>query len=341
MKILFLLSMFFLSSCGGYLEVTQANLQTAETTNSYIIEGNVSTIAGTLNSSGYLDGIGTNAKFNCAYGIVSDHRNGDLYVADTYNYVIRKINSAGVVTTVAGTVGVSGNVDANGLNARLGDISEIVMDSVGNFFLADKTNYSIRMMTPTGTVSTFSADPDLTNIYGIDIDANDNLYAVMDIGNNQSKLLKFSPSGVKTIIRSDFPAAIKVKYDNLTGSIYVAGQNVIYKLDASYNRTIFAGGGTLTGGQNGFKSDVIFNWNWDMEIGQDGSLYVMDAGNYILRRIDPDGEVTHIAGTYGVPGATDGMGLSASFNWVEGLTISKEGYIYMIDCGSKTVRMVR
>ncbi len=105
--------------------------------------------------------------------------------------------------------------------------------------------------------------------------------------------------------------------------------------------TLYAGGGLLAGNVNGYRTDVTFDWNWDMAIGQDGSLYVMDAGVYALRRIDKNGYVTHIAGSYGTTGTTDGLGSVAKFNWVEGITFGKDGYLYMVDCGNSNIRVVR
>lgn len=337
MKLLIFVTWMILVSCNESYRLKQASISSS----AYVLKGNVSTFAGSAGNAGYLDASGTNALFQCAYSITSDLETGDLYVADSGNYVIRKVGPTGVVTTFVGD-GTVGNINATGTMAKLGWINDVVFDSNKNLFLADGTNNSIRKVTPAGVVSTFSSDPDLNGVYGLSIDSQNNLYVSVDAGGNGSdKLLKFSPVGIKTVIKADFDTAIKVEYDINTDNIYVAGAHELYKVDSNLAVTLYAGGGLLAGNVNGYRTDVTFDWNWDMAIGQDGSLYVMDAGVYALRRIDKNGYVTHIAGGYGTTGTTDGLGSVAKFNWVEGITFGKDGYLYMVDCGNSNIRVVR
>lgn len=84
-------------------------------------------------------------------------KEGNFYVADTYNNTIRKITPAGVVTTVAGAVGQRGIVDGLGGNARFNDPQGIAVDDQNNIYVADRGNQVIRRMSPTGAVSTLTS----------------------------------------------------------------------------------------------------------------------------------------------------------------------------------------
>ena len=105
--------------------------------------GVVTTFAGSL--SGYLDGTGTNASFNRPNGITVDSV-GNLYVADSENYRIRKITQAGVVTTIAGT-GSAAFADGNGDSASFNGPRGVAVDSVGTIYVADNNNQRIRKIT--------------------------------------------------------------------------------------------------------------------------------------------------------------------------------------------------
>jgi len=102
---------------------------------------------------GAADGTGADALFNRPQGIGTD-KEGNIYIADTYNNTIRKITSSGVVSTLAGTAGQHGNVDGTGGDARFDDPEGITVDDQGNAYVADRGNQLIRRVTPNGTVTT-------------------------------------------------------------------------------------------------------------------------------------------------------------------------------------------
>lgn len=112
----------------------------------------VTTIAGS--SQGYLDGIGTVAKFNGPAGVAVDN-NGTLYVADRLNHRIRKISSTGIVSTFAGS-GVQGGLDGIGIQAQFKFPMSVAIDLVGNIYVADAGNHRIRKITSDGVVTTLA-----------------------------------------------------------------------------------------------------------------------------------------------------------------------------------------
>jgi hypothetical protein len=106
--------------------------------------GVVSTIAGTSGTSGSTNGSGISALFNAPVSLVLDS-SGNLFVSDAFNHSIRKIViSTGVVSTFAGSSGVSGNVNNTGAAARFNTPIGIAKDSLGNLYVSDVGNGTIR-----------------------------------------------------------------------------------------------------------------------------------------------------------------------------------------------------
>lgn len=133
------------------------NVYVADTGNNVIRKitpaGLVSTLAGAVGLAGFADGSGDAAHFRSPTGIVMG-TDGHLYVVDQGNSVIRKITTAGVVTTVAGLASTPGNADGLGSEARFRTPTGICTDSSGNLYVADTGNNLIRKITPAGAVTT-------------------------------------------------------------------------------------------------------------------------------------------------------------------------------------------
>jgi sugar lactone lactonase YvrE len=178
---------------------SNGNVYVTDTGNSTIRKispaGAVLTIAGQGGTCGALDGSGTAAQFCNPKGIALDP-SGNLWVADTKNNTIRKIDQAGHVTTVAGKAGVCGSADGPAAGAMFCGPGDITVDRWNNVYVADTGNSTIRMIDPKGNVTTLggaagvcsSADGATgTSRYcspgGIAVDSKDNLY-VADTGNS-------------------------------------------------------------------------------------------------------------------------------------------------------------
>lgn len=183
------------------------NLYVADSFNNTIRKvtpaGVVSTLAGAAGQVGSADGSGAAARFNSPQGIAVDAA-GNVYVADRWNYTIRKITPDGAVSTLAGTAGEFGSVNGIGSAARFGAPGDMTIDADGNLYLIDSGS-TIRKITPTGTVSTLAGssgqwgDADgngpaarFRMPEGIGIDAAGNLY-VADTGNHAIR--RVTPGG--------------------------------------------------------------------------------------------------------------------------------------------------
>jgi streptogramin lyase len=169
--------------------------------------GIVSTLAGNING-GSTNGIGTNATFNQPFGVAVD-ASGNVFVADTYNHLIRKITTTGVVSTLAGS-GIIGNSNGIGVAASFNHPFGIAVDATGNIFVADSYNNLIRKISPIGEVSTIAGSgikgstngigtsASFNEPFGITVDANGNIY-VSDRLNHLIRKISINATGVEEL----------------------------------------------------------------------------------------------------------------------------------------------
>lgn len=154
--------------------------------------GVVTTFAGS--SPGFVDGTGTSAAFNNPFGLAFDAA-GNLYVADSHNFAIRKITAAGVVTTLAGN-GTQGSANGTGSAATFSRPIGITVDANGNVYECDLDNHTIRKITPAGVVTTFAgttgvrgaidgAAATFDNPVGVFSDNSNGVLYVSDFANNR------------------------------------------------------------------------------------------------------------------------------------------------------------
>ena len=296
--------------------------------------GVVTTIAGgeineitALPTRGYADGTGRSALFSTGFAVTSSatgpliaanygaltmalDSQGNLYAADTLNHVIRKISSAGAVTTLAGSPGTSGSVNGVGGNAQFSSPYGVAVDSAGNVYVADAGNNTLRKITPGGSVSTF-AGRDGSNAGNLD-------------GNGADARFN-SPSGV-TIDRA--------------GNVYVADTNnhTIRKISSAGTVTTLAGAAGNKGSSDGIGLKARFNGPTGIAVDSAGTVFVADTVNGTIRRITAAGVVSTIAGLAGSSGAVDGTGNAVRFTTPYGVAIDSAGNIFIADSGNNTVR---
>jgi sugar lactone lactonase YvrE len=297
-----------------------------------------------------VDGIGTEARFQVPFGIAVDGK-GNVYVSDTFGHSIRKINSAGVVTTLAGMADQFAYRDGARAEARFHQPYDVALDDGGNLYVADTWNHAIRKITSAGVVSTVAGVPGVpgnsdgpagaAQFYfptGIAVD-HGNLY-VADGGNRSIR--KISGGMVTTLAGSaaqfDTPFGLTV---DSAGNVYVAdgGNHTVRKISADGMASTLAGQAGSPGSSDGTGAAARFNRPSDVAFDPFGNLYVADAGNDTIRRITSSGVVSTLAGLAGSPGSTDGNGSAARFDHPSGLAIGRLA-IYVVDSGNNTIRAI-
>lgn len=256
--------------------------------------GVVTTFAGS-GTAGSTNGTGTGASFNNPTGITIDG-SGNIYVADNGNNLIRKITSAGVVTTFAGS-GTAGFTNATGTSASFNSPYDIKYDvSSGNIFVTEKTNNSIRkIITSTQVVSTFAGGTSgsangtgtaaqFNTPNGLSVDNSGNLY-IADYGNNKLRLSSSSADVSDVAVVKAFSQPNGVAID-ASGVLYVSDQfnNSIRKFSATGVITDFVGSG-VAGNTNGTGNAASFNTPSGLVFDASGNLYVADKANHLIRKI--------------------------------------------------------
>ncbi|TXH20733.1 MAG: hypothetical protein E6Q95_05195 [Chitinophagaceae bacterium] len=276
--------------------------------------GAVTTLAGN-GSPGYVDGNGASAQFNSPYGLTVDAA-GNIYVADTENHRIRKIDPSGNVTTIAGS-GIWGILDGTLSNARFYMPSSVAIDEItGKLYVTDFAGHDVRV---------------------IDI-ATDNVSILAGAGNGVNGQYA---DGVGTSARFYHPTCIVLGPD---GFLYVADEDnhCIRKIDKSNGTvTTFSGLGQTAGSANGTSgSGGTARFNYPRSIAFDAAGNMMVAG-YVglnIRKIDGSGNVTTFAGT-GTQGYVDALYASAQFYYPGGIAVNKNsGVIYIADTYNHTIR---
>ncbi|MEO7730860.1 MAG: hypothetical protein ABIY55_07815, partial [Kofleriaceae bacterium] len=303
-------------------------------------EGVVTTFAGTAGARGSDDGTGAAARFLQPTAVAVD-TGGNVYVADQLAHTIRKITTAGVVTTLAGSPNSAGAVDGDGAVARFNGPNGIAVDLAKNLYVADEHNHTIRKITPAGVVSTLAGTagmPGGTDGTGaaasfqspssLTIDSAGNLY-VVQAGN---ALRKVTPAGVVTTVVSNkgITFAQGVTTDG-ADNLYVAdrGRHVVLKVTPAEDVTVVAGGDGIAGIADGAGPAARFNGLSGIVIRSDGTIYVSDTQEHTLRAIAPSGTVTTLAGTPSLHGSADGTGADARFFLPGGVAVDRAGTLYV------------
>jgi sugar lactone lactonase YvrE len=329
-----------------------------------ITAGVVSTFAGAPGVFGSADGSGGGAFFSGPQGIAVDQTR-NLYVTDTGNGTIRKITSAGAVTTVAGSPGNFGSINATGTNALFHAPQGIASDAAGNLYVADSGNHVIRKITAAAVVTTVAGSAgnsgsangqDVTARFwspvGIAIDGTLNIF-VADLGNNLVRkinptnfvsTLAGSPSigsadGAGLAARFNFPQGVTV---DLATNAYVAdtANHTIRKISAAGQVSTFAGSAGNPGSVNNTGTNASFNSPQGAAVDSSGNIFVADTANHVIRKITSGGVVSTFAGSVGISGTADGTNTSAQFNSPQSLVVDDSGNVFVADTLNNLIRKI-
>jgi uncharacterized protein (TIGR03437 family) len=295
---------------------------------------------------------------------------GEVYFAENGDSRIRKIDTKGNISTIAGngTAGYSGD-GSTGTNAELNFPTGVAVDSSGNVYIADLVNLRIRKLTSGGTISTvagngkysYSGDggqatsAQLNTPQAVAADSSGNLYIADTVNNVVRKVTAAGvistiagngtagsggDGGAATSAQLHSPQGIAV---DANGGIYIADtQNARVRKITNGTINTVAGSGTAGfGGDSGAATSAQLNIPAGLAVDGAGNLYIADFSNNRVRKVTPGGTITTLAGN-GLEGYSGdgGPATGAQLATPVGLATDSSGNVYIADTGNNAVRVV-
>jgi len=280
--------------------------------------GIITTVAG--NGKIIFSGDGGPA-INAALQLSSNHNGiavdnaGNLYIADYGGNRVRKVDTSGIIRTIAGNgkLGFSGD-GGPAISATLLHPSGVAVDNAGNVFFSDSLNARIRKVSADGTISTVAGN----GAFGSSGDGGPAVNASL-----------FLPDSVAL---------------DSAGNLYVADQNsyTIRKINTAGIISTIAGNGTFGfSGDGGLATNAALAGPYSATVDNAGNLYIADYGNHRLRKVDQAGIITTIAGAGGSGNGIGDGGPPSSASLVPAdMATDAAGNIYIADFGNNRIRKI-
>ena len=338
--------------------------------------GTITTLAGTKRRGFGGDGDpAVQARLDYPYSVAADGA-GNVYIADSGNHRIRKVDATGTITTLAGTKrrGFGGD-GGPAVQARLDNPLGVAADGAGNVYIADSDNHRIRKVDATGTITTFAGSgatgfhrgrfggdggpavrAQLASPWGVAADGAGNVY-IADTGNRFIRKvdatgtittfagrgeIRFSGDGSPAVqAQLGYPRGVAA---DGAGNVYIADSDNhrIRKVDATGTITTFAGSGATGFVGGGFSGDggpaVQAQLDSPSSVAADGAgnVYIADASNSRIRKVDATGTITAFAGTgmglmTGWTGGDGGSAVQAQLAYPRSVATDGAGNVYIAD----------
>ena len=344
--------------------------------------GVITTVAGTGTKGYSGDnGPATSAQLDTPYDVALDG-DGNIYIADRINKRVRKVIAAGVdkgkITTVAG--GGTGAYATSGpaTSANIGILTGVAVDSAGNIYIAMQQSRVYKVTVSTGMISLaagtgtpgYAGDGGLATAstvrlrfpFGVAVDSNDNIY-ITDTLNGRIRKVTASTGVISTVAGSSATpgdggdggsataAAVKMYYPqgsvavDSAGNIYITDtlNGRVRKVDTSDNISTFAGRlKSDPSGDGGLATEAQLNIPYGVAVDSSGNLYLSDAGNNRVRKVDAvTRNITTVAGSGAHGFSGDGNAATlAQLRTPYGLALDSDDNLYIADGRNNRIRKV-
>jgi sugar lactone lactonase YvrE len=312
----------FDSPCGVAVDAF-GTIYTADTGNNVIrkltSDGVVTTLAGRAGIAGHLDGQGTLAEFAAPEALAVD-ANGNIFVADTGNSIIREITPGGLVSTLAGDPGVPGSSDGTGPAAKFNHPRGVAVDSGGIVYVSDFGNNSVRIISPDHAVATISG-AQIAEPVGIAVDGQQDIFVVSEQDDDVQEISAdgvFSvyagvpgsggaTNGDKAVAQFLSPAGLAL---DAGGNLFVAdtGNNLLREINTAGQVSTVSGAG-VPGFYDGADGGATFSGLKGVAVDSSGNIDVADTSNHLIRQALLE-KLPGIPGTIGSTYALDSVDLN-------------------------------
>lgn len=313
----------------------------------------------------HTDGSGTSALFFNPQSVAVD-ASGNVYVADSGDHTVRKINAAGTSSVLAGASGVAGSLDAaTGAAARFDYPFAIAVGADNSVYVTDLLDGTVRKITSGGAVSTIATG--LGGPEGVAVDASNNVY-VSDTNNSAIRKISATTGAISLFAGSltgatgtadgtgtgatfNYPAGLAT---DTAGNVYVAdfGNSSIRMITPAGGVTTIAGSTSGTSGySNSPGTAALFNHPAALTVDANKNVYIVDTSNQLIRELTPANgsyTVATVAGSFsnvtnsGVIGSTNAASATTStFSYPQGIAVNAAGTtIFIADTGSHKIREI-
>lgn len=350
-----------LDSPAGVAVDSSGNVYISDTNNHRVMKldvaaGQLQTVAGGQ-SRGYSGdgGLAVNARLNQPRGLAVDD-SGNIYFADSGNHCIRKVDGAGIITTVAGTgsPGFSGD-GRPAVSGRLTNPFGVAVDSSGNLYVADLGNHRIRKIDSGGIISTVPGTDSSECPTAVAVDAAGNVffsrsaYSVVDKVDAQGTVRRVAGRSGKSFSGDGGPATgatlmmpFGVALDQ-AGHVYIADtyNQRIRKVAGGIIETV-AGSGYSGSLENGIAAtQARLNSPFAVAVDQNGNIYIADTYAHRIRKVDVGGNIVTVAGRGPFDNSGDGKQADAAIlKSPHGLASGPDGSLYIADATDHRIRKV-
>ncbi|MEZ0325469.1 MAG: hypothetical protein ACAH95_06155 [Fimbriimonas sp.] len=293
----------------------------------------VRTLAG-VTKQGYANGSVSSATFGESSAFAYDAA-GILYVADSINHAVRRIDRSGMVTTIAGVPGNSGSADGLGSQASFSSVSGIAVDPSGReVYVTDSSNNTVRRiaaLTPSGLDQPYNWQ--VSTIAGT---AGPAAYAEGsgDVAGFSSPWGIVITNGGELLVSES--TGNRIRRLQPTGADRSLSTNWVVSLVAGNPLSVSPPGQTV----NGTGAAARFNLIRGIALAKSGELYVTEVSRGEVRRVSPAGTVTAFAGGSANGFADSDTGSAALFNAPQALAVDSAGYVYVADTANHVVRRI-